>query len=293
MFRIQAAADIQREEWKGMQIRMMTAAQSMSILLAHFATQALIDEVNTTPKPGLVDRRNNGAHRDMDLPMFERSARVLEPYFRDMVMEGMASDDCMQQLQQIGLAAETAMYRETGGVNTHKGGIFALGLLLAATGACYFRDGNIFERVRRLAGGIKVVPMYTHGAEVKRKYNKCGARSAALEGLPAAHYAYRLLSEEHLDGVSTLLYLMAELDDTNLLYRGGIEGLRFVQASAQEILAHPKELHAELAIALDNEMIRRNLSPGGCADMLAAGYYLKYTKAFWNTELNPQSVQIC
>jgi len=102
--------------------------------LGELAVEALIFEVDLTPKPGLVDRRNSGAHRDMDRAMFHRSARALESYFRQAVLLGMERSDCMPALQAAGLAAEETMLAATGGVNTHKGAIFSMGILACAAG---------------------------------------------------------------------------------------------------------------------------------------------------------------
>lgn len=253
-------------------------------IIAKSAVQALLDEVHTTPKPGLVDRRNNGAHKDMDLEMFERSARALAPFFRDAAEVGISNDCCMPDLQRLGMIAEETMYRVTGGVNTHKGAIFSLGLFTAATGACLFRGGDLFERVSRLASAASPAPENTHGSSVKERYDKyknSGARWAAMQGFPAAQLAYHLLAQEDESTADTLLHLIVVLDDTNLLYRGGIDGLLFAKKSAKEVLSLPKENREERILELDDQFIRRNLSPGGSADMLASGIYLRYTERLW------------
>ena len=96
--------------------------------LSALARQALEDEVDLTPKPGLVDRRNTGAHDDMDRPLFHRSAQVLEPYFCRFVSLGMAAAS-PEKLQALGRQAEHAMLDATGGVNTHKGALYSLSLI--------------------------------------------------------------------------------------------------------------------------------------------------------------------
>ena len=122
-----------------------------AVRLGELAAAALIAEVELTPKPGLVDLRNSGAHRDMDLPLFRRSARSLEPYFRQAVSLGMERMDCMPSLQAAGLAAEKTMFAATAGVNTHKGAVYGFGLLLAAMGSRLVRGGDVFETAADLA----------------------------------------------------------------------------------------------------------------------------------------------
>ncbi len=119
--------------------------------LGNLAVEALIAEVDLTPKPGLVDRRNNGAHRDMDRELFHRSARALEPYFRHAAELGMERADCMAALQSAGRAAEGAMLEATGGVNTHRGAVYACGILTAALGSVLVRGGDVLETAASLA----------------------------------------------------------------------------------------------------------------------------------------------
>ncbi len=119
--------------------------------LAELAVQALLEEVDQTPKPGLVDRNNRGAHQDMDRDLFHRSARSLLPYFRRAVTLGLERADCMGSLQKAGLAAERVMLAETGGVNTHRGAVYAFGLILAAMGSRLARGGDVFAGAAALA----------------------------------------------------------------------------------------------------------------------------------------------
>ena len=112
--------------------------------LSALARQALEDEVDLTPKPGLVDRRNTGAHDDMDRPLFHRSAQVLEPYFCRFVSLGMAGAS-PRELQSLGRQAEEAMLGATGGVNTHKGALYSFALLLSALGRCLAEGGDPFD----------------------------------------------------------------------------------------------------------------------------------------------------
>lgn len=252
--------------------------------LAETAVRALMDEVDVTPKPGLVDRRNNGAHRDMDLPMFHRSAQALGPYFREAVALGLASDDCMPALQRAGLRAEEAMLSATGGVNTHKGAVYAFGLLLAALGGVLARGGDsIFTRAAALAAAGAPAPAMTHGAQAKARYAAGGARAEAMAGFPHGQTAWSVLHQHSGDPLPALLTLLSQVEDTNLLYRGGREGLSFVQKEAAAILAGPPEDYVPHLEALDDACIARNLSPGGCADLLALGLLLYRTELIWRT----------
>lgn len=240
--------------------------------LSEYAVEALLKEVELTPKPGLVDRRNSGAHTDMDLPLFHRSARVLQPYFRRAAELGLEGADCMPALQRAGREAETAMFTATGGVNTHKGAIYALGLVLAAQASALVRGGDAFKTASALAAAGIPPEASSHGQRSCTRYGVSGARGEALAGFPHARKAAKILAEQ--GPLAALLTLLAEVGDTNLLHRGGCEGLRFVQESAADILAGPAEAYASRLEALDDACIQRDLSPGGSADLLALALLL-------------------
>lgn len=249
--------------------------------LAELAVSALKDEVDTTPKPGLVDRRNCGAHRDMDLPLFHRSADALAPYFRQAVALGLASAECMPALQQTGLAAEETMLAATGGVNTHKGAIYAFGLILAALGSHLARGGDVFCTAAALAANGLPPAGDTHGQAALLRYGAMGARGEAVAGFPHARMACRVLGESQGDPLPALLTLLRTVEDTNLLHRGGPEGLHFVQQQAAAILAGDREDRIPALERLDDACIRRNLSPGGSADLLALALLLHRTREIW------------
>ena len=106
--------------------------------IGRMAYQALLEEVYTVPKPGLVDPYSCGAHTDMDVQTFERSAEALYPWFVRMAYQGYqltcTPEDLFREIRKTGMLAEEAMYRATGHVNTHKGMIFTLGIFSAAAG---------------------------------------------------------------------------------------------------------------------------------------------------------------
>lgn len=249
--------------------------------LSGLGVRALVKEVDITPKPGLVDRRNTGAHRDMDLGMFYRSAQSLRPYFHRAVELGLERADCMPELQRAGRKAEGTMLAATGGVNTHKGAVYAFGLTLASLGSVLSRGGDIFETAAALARASLPPAAGTHGSLARLRYGAAGARGEALAGFPHARRACRILGEH--GPLPALLALLAETEDTNLLHRGGAEGLRFVQREAAAILVGPEEEYVLRLEALDDACIARRLSPGGCADLLALALLLDQTRDIWGT----------
>lgn len=249
--------------------------------LSELAAEALIREVELTPKPGLVDLRNSGAHEDMDARLFRRSAESLRPYFRRAVALGLEREDCMPALQAAGREAESAMLAATGGVNTHKGAVYAFGLMLAALGSRLARGGDVFALAAALARAGVPPETATHGSLALARYGAGGARGEALDGFPHVRSALKALEN---GPYAALLTLLAGVDDTNLLHRGGAEGLAFVQSEAASILAGPAEAYARRLAALDDACIRRRLSPGGCADLLALAFFLKRTENVWREE---------
>ena len=224
--------------------------------LAGLAAKALTEEVCLTPKPGLVDERNNGAHSDMDLPLFLRSIDALTPYFR--------------QITALSLSGADAAALQAAG-NTHKGALFSFSVLLAALGRYLSDGGDVFAHAAALAAEL-TPPQDTHGAAVTLRHQVGGARSEALAGFPTARQAAVLLQTH--DPLTALLWLMAHTEDTNLYHRGGAEGATFVKEQAAAILAAPPEQRVTLTQALDDALIDRWLSPGGSADLLAMALFL-------------------
>lgn len=245
--------------------------------VGEYAVQALLDEVRLTPKPGLVDAENSGAHSDMDISLMEKSANSLRGYFEIAAQLGMShSTRCAQPLQRAGIEAERTMYAATNGVNTHKGLVFSLGLLCAAAGQVLADSaGSIPEQAARIAAGLREIPENSHGAAVKVRYSAPGARAEALSGFPHVLSALAQL-KNGASKSAVLLSLMRDVEDSNLLWRGGLEGLQFVQSSAARILACPLSEQEREIRKLDAQCIARRLSPGGSADLLAAALFLNY-----------------
>ncbi|KQT69536.1 triphosphoribosyl-dephospho-CoA synthase MdcB [Methylobacterium sp. Leaf465] len=253
--------------------------------IARLATHCLRLELATYPKPGLVSHVDSGSHADMDAGTFRASASALEPYFADLAEAGAAGAG-MAHLRRIGLAAEAAMRAATGGVNTHRGAIFGLGLLGAAAGALGRRPaaGSLGAHVRaRYAGAILDGPELLHapGARARRRHGVGGAPAEAAAGFPTLYgtglpalrraRARRPKSPEAAR-VEACLALVAALEDTNLLHRGGPEGFDFARAEAARFLAEggiARDDWVSHAEDLHRAFVARRLSPGGAADLLA------------------------
>ena len=239
--------------------------------LGEMAENALLAEVHFTPKPGLVDEANNGAHRDMDVPLFERSAHALRPCFEEFVRLGIQGAS-PAALQQAGVRAEQAMFAATGGVNTHKGAIYSGALLLHAAGRLLSgeEEGSLCELAAQTAAAIPA-PTGTHGAAVRACCG--GIRTEAVSGYPTAQAVLRQLRQS--GPLDALLLSMSRLDDSTLWHRGGAEGAQLVRSRAADILAAPASEREARTRRLDAELIERNLSPGGSADLLAMAFFLE------------------
>jgi triphosphoribosyl-dephospho-CoA synthase len=259
--------------------------------LAALATQALIAEAELTPKPGLVDRRGSGAHTDLSLELLRRSATVLEPYFATMAYISAGLDvntGLREELAVVGRDAERAMYKATNGSNTHKGAIWTLGLLV---GAAARRDGQKAKHIAATAGAIARLPdrkqpaVVTHGDIALCRYGAGGAREEAANGfphvikfgLPTLRRQRARRSPEEVSRLDALLSVMSQLNDTCVLYRGGVAALDVVKSGAHAVLmagGHGTALGRVRMRRLDREVIARRVSPGGSADLLAATIFL-------------------
>lgn len=239
--------------------------------LGEMAENALLAEVHFTPKPGLVDEANNGAHRDMDVPLFERSAHALRPCFEEFVRLGIQGAS-PAALQQAGVRAEQAMFAATGGVNTHKGAIYSGALLLHAAGRLLSgeEERSLCGLAAQTAAAIPA-PTGTHGAAVRAQCG--GIRTEAVSGYPTAQAVLRQLRQS--GPLDALLLSMSRLDDSTLWHRGGAEGAQLVRSRAADILAAPASEREARTRRLDMELIERNLSPGGSADLLAMAFFLE------------------
>ena len=251
------------------------------------AVQCLLMELETWPKPGLVSHVDNGSHDDMNAGTFRRSAAAIAPYLQQLASA--AAGGCsMGRLRTIGMEAEAAMLAATSGVNTHRGAIFGLGLLCAAAGA---RAGGVIDPelplgdvVSRLWGRDILdgpVLLHSHGSAARRQFRAGGARGEAAQGFPNVYRiglpalrraACAVPNDAEAARVEACFALIASVEDTNLLHRGGLDGLRFARRSTRYFLdtgGVRRPGWRERAQSVHEKFVVRHLSPGGSADLLA------------------------
>jgi triphosphoribosyl-dephospho-CoA synthase len=258
------------------------------------AVAALYDELALEPKPGLVSFSDSGSHDDMDARTFMRSLFSLRHYFPHIAMRGAAGAD-FAALERAGIAAEARMLVATNGINTHRGAIFCLGLLCASAGALLAQGRPLQpEALRhtlmaRWGADLARRPARAgtaHGATAARQHGLRNAGAEAALGFPvlfettwpALRAAVQAGAPPAEARLQALFETMAVLEDTNLVHRGGLAGLRHAQQAARgfvqdggarrpDAMAHARAIHGDF--------IARRLSPGGAADMLAAACWLQ------------------
>ena len=264
--------------------------------LSKLAVQSLLYEAVLTPKPGLVDAYDPGSHSDMDIFTFIDSSLALEDsfeaYYNMGRLHSMSAPELFQAIRYTGMDAEAAMFEATHKINTHKGANFSFGIVLAAMGACH-RDGiydlkDIRTYIMAMTQGLVARELEnldeyrTHGEQMYLKHNITGIRGEVESGFPiifdlALPYYLKqdtLPQNERL--LKTLLTMMVHNDDSNILKRGGFEGLEFAKAQSQIALNAPDVIEA--VHTLNKAFIEKNLSPGGSADLLALTHFLaQYT----------------
>ena len=261
-------------------------------LVADLAVRTLVEEAELTPKPALVDRRGGGAHDDMDLDLLRSSAYTLRPTFGALVDRAhrcAPSRRLREELAAIGRRGEAVMFAVTGGVNTHRGAIWTLGLLAAA--ATMATPGAAPASIAAIAGRVasfsdRYAPTETsHGYLVSGRYGVAGARGEARSGfphavgvaLPALRTARQAGCRERLARLDALVALIANVDDTCLLHRGGRAALRDAQTGARAVLAaggNATTAGRHALQSLEAALLRHHASPGGSADLLAAALFL-------------------
>ncbi|WP_293588160.1 [citrate (pro-3S)-lyase] ligase [Prevotella sp.] len=265
-------------------------------IVAHLATRALKAELNTTPKPGLVDTHDSGAHRDMDHALMMRSIRALHPYFVQLATLGYDSPKlpAHDDIVRIGIEAEKAMFKSTGGVNTYKGALFSMGLALTAAtyiigrgkvattthGKEYVPGDLLSATITQFANGFPDT-RGTHGSRAKQlAQSGCSLKSAldnAREGYTQLFgewlpfYETRIKGDDSYVKHKTLLRIMCDLDDTNIVYRTDYDTMLNVKTLARHLLEDFSEAGID---DLNRDFVSRNISPGGSADMLALVVFL-------------------
>ena len=330
-------------------IRQLVPPTTLPYIIAHLATQALQAELDTTPKPGLVDKDNNGAHRDMDYALMQLSINTLHPYFVRLALLGFADTlPSHTSIRDTGIEAEKAMLEATNGVNTHKGALFSMGLAVVA--AAYEekkaaankeergkeerkeergKEREKEEREDSLVSIESLAPREsqasplssiqltikalaasfpdtsgTHGSKAKQLSNGTTTIKGALDN---AREGYEKLFAEWLPFYNerrkshdahalhkTLLRIMCDLDDTNVIYRTNVATAEEVKQEARALLASFEEAYAAqdkekcasaieekcasaelLALKdMDRRYTERNISPGGAADMLSLTVFI-------------------
>lgn len=275
--------------------------------VSHAALRALLYEVALTPKPGLVDKNNNGSHQDMDFYTFIDSSLALAPFFTEYAQTGYTYKDdklsgLFSLLRQTGIEAERAMFEATGGVNTHKGANFSLALILGAT-TFFLKESQaslplslenvhsiltIIQRMveKPLRADFKAIEnkpphQWTHGERLYIEQGIKGVRGEALNGYPILldvvlpHFQKQKKKPHEQVMLEVFVLLMAQLEDSNILHRGGVEGWHYVKNRAQSFIEYfndAEKLRMHLN-TFDQELISRFLSPGGAADMMILGLY--------------------
>ena len=271
---------------------------------ARLAGQALLYEVATTPKPGLVDRFNSGSHSDMDIFTFLTSASSLWSYFEECTRIGRESaplpaPETFARIRRSGRQAEARMFAATGGVNTHKGAIFSVGIVCAALGRLSRADWGDAERVldecaamtagivERDFGNLTPDQAKTGGQKLYLAYGIEGIRGQVAAGFPAVRNVGLPILKKGVaqgrslndSGCAALLALITSDDDTNLIARGGRETQLAVVSELKELLSVTPFPDTETLRRLDEMFIEKNLSPGGSADLLAICYLLYFLES--------------
>lgn len=278
----------------------LTARQWMTEQIAAYAFVALNQEYLTTPKPGLVDKNNQGAHKDMGIRHFFASANALRPYFSRCAETGfltrdLSPEETFAKIRPIGMEAEQTMLHATRGVNTHKGAIFTMGLLCAAAGRLspeQWQPEHLLSQCAAMTkglvaqdfAGITLENAKTAGERVFANYGISGVRGQAEAGFPAVlQVGLPILQQGLAKGLSlndagcvTLLHLLAATDDTNLIHRSDYETQQQVRQDMTDLLRKDPFPALSVIEELDADFIRQNLSPGGSADLLAATYFLYF-----------------
>ena len=270
---------------------------TLPYIIAHLATRALHAELDTTPKPGLVDKDNSGAHRDMDHALMSRSIRAIHPYFVRLALLGFAADiPSHDDIVKTGIEAERAMFEATNGVNTYKGALFSMGLaVVAAAGkawqGCSITPQALSAAISKLAFAFPDTKG-THGSKAKQT---AASETATFKGaLDNAREGYPMLFNDWLPFYAnlskngephtlhlTLLRIMCDLDDTNIVYRTSLAMMKQVKEESHSVLSQWSEAthgtpQADGGTNLDTilgdmnrRFVQRNISPGGSADMLS------------------------
>lgn len=292
----------------------MRSFPELVISLGKIAEYALLAEVRTTPKPGLVDYHDSGSHSDMNYDTFIASTMAIVPYLTEMAYLGytwtQSPQSLFQNIRPIGIEAEKAMFKATNGVNTHKGIIFSLGIIMAVSGWTLQYTSNYNpQKVLELCGTftydvlehdfsqMNLSNPKTHGEKLYALTKLKGIRGEVQNGFPSVsnfafpvmNYTFKKTTDENAVYLETLLTLMTIVDDTNVLIRTDNATLAYVKKEAKRILdlgGYFTEAGKKALIQMNLDFISKNISSGGCADLLAVTIFL------YRTEQNFSPVQM-
>lgn len=274
--------------------------------IASLAQRAILYEVSTTPKPGLVDRDNSGSHKDMNFFTFMASSSVLYRGFFQCALEGLSFDEIdstklLSKIRAHGIECERSMFEATCGINTHKGIIFSLGILSAVVGNLYKNHGLqnfsvevVCHEVKRVAKDLSLRDfkdvsskrILTHGERLYKEFGYKGIRGEIESGFITVQENsigtirnWDISKELSMNDLflEIIMNIMAESEDTNVIIRGGRESLKMVKSISREFLKSGgmKQFGArEKLEAMNEEFIKENISPGGSADLLAVSIFL-------------------
>jgi triphosphoribosyl-dephospho-CoA synthase len=263
--------------------------------ISNAALKALLYEVSVSPKPGLVDRFNNGSHTDMDMFTFIDSSVALNTYFYDCAQitldnHNLSYDDLFKLLRKRGIQADEDMLSSTKNINTHKGAVFSIGLLASAAALTYMNYGKFdSDKIFFEAGEICRHSFLkdfdnidynnkTNGENIYLNHGIKGIRGEAASGFPTIRnqslpFLYSLENTNlsfNDKCILTLIKIMSVADDTNIVSRGNVDSLSYVKEKSKSILDMPLDSQIEEVHEFDKDLISKNLSPGGSADLLAA-----------------------
>lgn len=290
-------------EYRGKKLK---SKEEFAHYVASLAQRAILYEVATTPKPGLVDRDNSGAHKDMDFFTFMASSSALYRGLYEFVIEGFSFEETdstklLDRIRRPGIECEKTMFEATSGVNTHKGIIFSLGILCAVVGRLYRKHGSetytvedICEEVKKVTKGLTArdfkevldKKVLTHGERLYKEYGFKGIRGEVESGFETVRNNAVCIIRDWQNNkrlsmndlfLQVVIGIMAESEDTNVIIRGGVKSLTYVKSISKNFLKSggmEQQDAREILESMNRDFINKNISPGGAADLLAVSIFL-------------------
>jgi len=237
----------------------------ISDIIGRYARESLIEELNFSPKPGLVTPTSNGSHLDMDYDLFKKSIAAI-----DFTKLARASFNSFDEAKRTGLLLENVMFKATSGVNTHKGGIYLLGTLIYAFIYSLMNKLDYQDSIKKVSENAtdlyKKVDYSSHGKTVFIKYGSKGVLGDSEKGFPL------IFKNIHLSGEVLLRKLMSECEDTTILHRHGRDTLDYVHSLSNSSVSLEE---------MNNIFVKKNISPGGSADLYAGVVFVNKLKGLF------------